>query len=190
MESAAGSGVVDDEEDDVLAYLEQKQLQVAAMQQAAEVAREATETLVRAQRRAAEIEEMVNSPGSAAGDAAAPDLPLVGEGEVATFEAQRLHEHPLSPNEELEPWVCDRCGTEHPESEHSRIRRFSCQGCDFDLCERCHGTNASSFAAHGPSSPSPGTARGSVESCLSPEDRRRFGLDAPSAAGAAAAAAL
>ena len=90
------------------------------------------------------IEQSEASPSLAS----PPTSALSATVEVAKLAALRLHEHPLSPNEVLEPCACDHCGAELLGSKYPRFPRLSGPDCDFDLCERCHGTYGSRFAVH------------------------------------------
>jgi len=174
--SSAKVAIVSDSGEDLLAHLERKKQEVHAFQEAAEVAREGALALLRAQRRAAELDDL------AYGDGPLPD---------AEGGASQLHEHPLIRSDDQDAWICDGCRTEFPDPVSSGVKRFQCtQGCDFDLCGECQAGSS----AGGPSptaavvppavkvaSPSgkeaSNAAPSPLESCLSPEDRRRFGLD-------------
>jgi hypothetical protein len=191
--SLTSNGIVGDNGEDLLAHLARKKQEAAAFQEAAEVAREGAIALLRAQRRAAEIDNL------AYGDAALPEAggpdnePAVAEGVCPQYDI-KIHEHPVWLAGDLEPWICDGCRREFTDPASYPEKRYTCiKGCDFDLCEECvaGGVGVCSplavSAAPLPLQPASPPGREAAqddddlsepfESCLSPEDRRRFGLE-------------
>jgi len=206
-----------DEEEDHMAFLEQKRKQVAHVQAAAEIARESAMALAAAQSRIAQIDELAfggdagrpndNSSASAAAKSLGGGGGVFGTPSRASSGRAVSHPHPLVRVSVDEEWVCDGCGSRSIDVPPGAVSRYQCsQGCDFDLCDSCHGPTSGSAAA--PSSASmpyqqprrslaPVSAKGPctptrpfsesmrrdrdglppLTSSLSPEDRRRFGLD-------------
>merc|ERR1719204_1666987 len=124
--------------------------------------------MLQMQRRVAEIDALAFGPDGASDNAPADAADAADAGLAPR--ATHAHAHLVAlVDSRAEEWLCDLCQCR---SIDQQMERYQCvEGCDFDLCDACVGARV------GP--PESGV------SALSAEDRRRFGLDAPEATGAA-----